>query len=216
MRGLERIAAVALAASMTCAPAGAATVSAAQALARYKAAWESVNTYRCTVIAHEALGTRAQDRVYDLWFAKPHEARMDITAGDGRGSAAVWEGGETVRVHQGGFFSFIKVRLNIHDPRATSIRGATVAETNFGWLYDHLTSLRTKSISAAWNGAAIAIAAVVADPSADGDVTKEVVTLGPSGLPVEYDQFEGAAQVKKVFFTDLQLNPVIPPSKFSL
>ena len=201
---------------MMCVPAAAAKVSATRALARYKAAWVCVNTYRCTITAHEQLGTKAQDRVYDLWFAKPPEARMDITAGDGHGGAAVWEGGDTLRGHQGGFFSFVKLHLNIHDPRATSIRGTTVAEANFGWLYHHLTSLRTKSIFAATDGAATTITVEVADPPANSDVAKEVVTLGANGLPVEYDQFEGSVQVKKVLYTNLQLNLAIPPSKFSL
>jgi hypothetical protein len=149
-------------------------------------------------------------------FRKPSDARMDITGGDGRGSAAVWHGGDTVRGHQGGFFSFVKLNLSIHDSRATSIRGTTIAEASFGALLDHVKGLAGATVDAKSDGDKTDISVAVADPSSDSNVTKELMVLGPSNLPVEYDQWEGDTLVKHITYTDVKLNADIPDSTFTL
>jgi len=62
-------------------------------LAKFAAAWAAITMYECDVTAHEVLGTRVQDRTYHVAFVKPHLTRLDISAGDGRGSEAKrsWE-----------------------------------------------------------------------------------------------------------------------------
>ena len=108
---------------------GAARASSAgdEALAAFTAAWTHVNTYTCMISAHEVKGRDVQDRVYRVAFKRPNNMRMDIVGGAGRGGAAVWTGGNTLFGHQGGFLSFVKLHLNIHDPKAVSLRGTTRA-----------------------------------------------------------------------------------------
>jgi outer membrane lipoprotein-sorting protein len=214
-------AAAAVAASATLASAASASATSAtsagdQALAQYAAAWAKVNTYTCTITAHEVQDTRAQDRVYAMYFRKPSDARMDITGGDGKGSAAVWHGGDTVRGHQGGFFSFVKLNLNIHDPKATSIRGTTIADADFGALLVHVKTLAGATIDAKPDGASTDVSVAVADPSSDQNVTKELMVLGPGGLPIEYDQWQADTQVKHITYTDVKLNVDIPDSEYTL
>ena len=188
----------------------------AAALARFAAAWEPVQTYTCTVTAHEVSGTRVQDRVYSMWFRKPYDTRMDVTAGDGRGGAAVWHGGDTLRGHQGGFIiSFVKLNLNIHDSRATTIRGTTIAQANFGAILDHVKGT-TGTLDTTTAGDKTTIDLAVADPSSDESVTKERLVLGASGLPTEYDQWEGGTLVRRVAYTDLVLDPALTDSDFTL
>lgn len=208
--------AVALAAIALSVSTASAATSGDAALAKYAAAWAKVTTYTCTIQAHEVSGSRVQDRTYAMKFRKPYDTRMDITAGDGHGGAAVWHGGDTVRGHQGGFISFIKLNLNIHDSRAVSIRGTTIAEAGFGALYDHIKGLKGATIDATSDGADTKIDIAVADPSADQSVTKELMVLGADDLPVEYDQWEGSTLVKHVTYGNVLLNPTLSDSDFNL
>ncbi len=193
-----------------------ATTSGDAALARFEAAWAKVNTYACTIVGHEVSGSHVQDRTYTIKFRKPYDTRMDITAGDGRGGAAVWHGGDTVRGHQGGFISFIRLNLSIHDPKATSLRGTTIAEANFGALLEHLKALKGSTIDATTEDGQTKINIAVADPANDQNVTRELMVLGANGLPVEFDQWEGDTQVKRVTYSDVALNVELSDSTFNL
>lgn len=206
---------LAVALALVAAPADASQPGSA-AMAKYKAAWDSVRTYTCRVTSHEELGARVQDFTYDFSFQKPAKARMDITAGDNKGRAVVYTGGDFLTGRQSGFISFIKLRLNVHDRRVTSMRGATIAQANFGSLYDHLAALKSASRTASRAGKDIVLTIVVASPATDGGITKEVVALGSAGLPVVYDEYQGTQRVKRVTFDDLKLNVPLPPSTFTL
>ena len=191
------------------------TSPAETALAKYTAAWDKLNAYTCDLTAHETLGSRVQDRTYAMTFRKPFDTKMDITGGDGKGGSAVWHGGDTLRGHQGGFVSFIKLNLNIHDGRATSIRGTTIAQANFGAILDHVKSLKG-TVAATASGGDTTIDFSVPDPSSDNSVTKERVVLGSNGLPSEYDQWEGDALVRHVVYTNLVIDPRLSDSAFNL
>jgi outer membrane lipoprotein-sorting protein len=197
-------------------PAHAAPAKAQEAMAQFAAAWAKVNTYTCTLTAREIDGSKVQDRVYQMFFQKPHDTRLNITGGDGKGSVAIWHGGDTVQGHQGGWLSMVKLNLNIHAHLATTIRGTTIADSNWGALYDHVTGLRSTSMTADISGDSTTVTIPVHDPSTDDSVTQEVVILGKDGLPTEYDQYVGGQQVKHVTYTDVKLNVDIPPSTWSL
>jgi len=198
------------------APASAAATKPSEAMAQYAAAWGKLTTYTCTITSSEISGSRVQDRVYAMFFQKPYDTRLNITGGDGKGSAAVWHGGDTVTGHQGGWLTPIKLNLNIHAHLATTIRGTTIADANFGAIYDHLASLKSATMTADTDGANTTVTVPVADASKDGGVTKEVVVLGKDSLPVEYDQYEGDQQVRHVAYSDVSLNVTIPPSTWSI
>ena len=196
-------------------PAGAATST--DALAKFSAAWAKVNAYTCTITAHEVSGTRVQDRVYTLKFRKPNATRMDITGGDGRGSAVVWDGGDTVYGHKGGILAMFKKHLPLHDPQATSIRGTTVAEANFGALLDFAKGLKGSTMtSKPGEDGQTDVDITVADPASAQGITRERFVLGSNDLPVEFDQWEGDTQVKRVLYADVVLNVDLPDSAFSL
>jgi hypothetical protein len=199
------------AAAATASPAAAAEA----AIAKFTAAWDKLNSYTCDLSAHEVLGSRVQDRTYAMTFRKPYDTKMDITGGDGKGGAAVWHGGDTLRGHQGGFVSFIKLNLNIHDGRATTIRGTTIAQANFGAILDHVKSLKG-TVDATTSGDSTTIDFSVPDPSSDSSVTKERVVLASNGLPAEYFQWEGDTVVRHVVYTDVVVDPLLSDSAFNL
>jgi outer membrane lipoprotein-sorting protein len=194
---------------------GAAT-PAQQALARFGAAWAGVRAYRCRITEHQVLGDETQDRVYQMAFQKPHDTRLRIVEGPGRGGVLVWRGGPQARGHRGGWLRFITRAVGIHDPRATSLRGTTVAQADFGSVLDHVGGLDTSSLAAETRHGNVVVDAVVADPALDGGVTREMLVLGSSGLPVEYRQLQGNQVVRDVSYGDVEVNARIPPSDFEL
>jgi outer membrane lipoprotein-sorting protein len=198
-------------------PPPAAGMTAEQWFAKFQTAWNGVNTYTAKIATHEALNGKAQDRVYTIDYQKPTSVRLDITGGDGKGSAAVWQGGDTVRGHQGGFFSMIKLNLNIHAHLATSLRGTTIAQSYFGAQLDHLKSVKWKSTDVTVNGDNATITAIPADPTQDDGIVKEVMTLGANGLPVELIQYDGPDSLAKdVKYSEVKLNVDLPPSTWQI
>jgi hypothetical protein len=192
----------------------AAATPAEQALARFATAWAGVHSYRCTITEHEVLGTRAQDRVYHMAFEKPHDTRLEIVKGPGQGGVLVWHGGPEARGHRGGWLRFINLTVALHDPRATSLRGTTIAQANFGYLLDRFRSLAPSSLTAKARDGRIELDAVVAKPAADQGITEEVLALGPSGLPVAYRQLKGDRVVRDVSYSGVEVNVPIPKSAF--
>jgi outer membrane lipoprotein-sorting protein len=212
-----RIAAAAAVAALVCIS-GAASASPAgdAALAAFSNAWDGVHSYTCTISAHEVQGSAVQDRVYNAVFERPNNVRMDIVGGAGKGGAAIWSGGDTVYGHQGGFLSFIRLHLNIHDSKAVSLRGTTIAQSSFGALLQRFKDMKTSSLDAKTSNGQTTLTAEVADPAKDNGVTSEVLTLGADHLPAGYDQYDGTKNVNHVRYSDYKGNVAIPASTWKL
>jgi outer membrane lipoprotein-sorting protein len=186
------------------------------ALAKFSTAWDGVRTYTCTITAHETRGTNVQDRVYHLAFARPNNMRMDIVGGAGRGGSAIWSGGDTVYGHQGGFLSFIRLHLNIHDPKAVSLRGTTVAQASFGALVARFKALKTSSLDATSAAGLTTLTATILNPATESGVTREVLVFGPDHLPAEYYEYQGNLVVDHVRYSDYKGNVTLPASTWKI
>ena len=203
--------------SAVSAPAGASAPTAAQWIARFQTAWDALKTYKATVKAHEELNGNAQDRTYILWFQKPTDVRLDVTAGDNKGSVAVYHGGDRVVGHRGGIFSLIKLNLDIHNKLAVSLRGTTIAQASFGAVLDHMKSTKWKSSEVLVQGDKWTITSTAADPSTNQNILKEVATLGANGLPIELVQYEASGVLAKhVVYPDVQVDVDIPASTWQI
>lgn len=188
-----------------------------QWLAKFQTAWDATNTYTATITAHEVLNGKTQDRVYAIWFQKPTNVRVDVTDGDGKGSVAVWQGGDRVRGHQGGWLSMIKLNLDIHARLATTMRGTTIVQSYFGYFLDHVKTLKYKSTDVTVNGDTATLTAVPEDPAQDEGYVKEVLTLGGNGLPVELDMYDASNNVVKTnAYTNVKLNVDVPASTWQI
>lgn len=186
-------------------------------LNRFESAWNNLQSYTCTWTVHEVEGTNVQDRVYHVFFQKPLNTRAEVVDGDGKGSVAVWEGGDRVRGHQGGILSLIKLNLDIHNRLAVGLRGATIAQVNLGWLLQHLQSISTNNFTVTQQGGDSVLSAHVTDAPPDTDVVKEVYVFAPSGLPVEGFQYaDNDVLLKHVVYSDYQLNVMLPPSTWQI
>jgi hypothetical protein len=186
------------------------------ALAKWATAWAAVHTYSVTMTAHEVQGNDVQDRVYNLYYAAPNHVRMDIVDGADKGSQAVWTGGDTVDGHRGGFLRFIHLHLKLTNPLAVSMRGVTIAQATFGGVLEMIKGLKASSIDATTAGNTTSISVVVADPTTDDGITKDVVYLASNGLPTGYDQYEGDADVNHMVYTDTKVNVPLPDSTWNI
>src|SRR5947209_10292996 len=97
-------------------------------MAAFDETFAKVNDYTVTIHEFEAKGDRTQNRTYDFWFKRPNFIKTQITAGDGKGSGAVWNGGDKISGHQAGLLSFIHLKVGLQDGRATILRGYTIPE----------------------------------------------------------------------------------------
>jgi hypothetical protein len=162
-------------------------------------------------------GTDVQDRVYHVFFQKPLNTRAEVVGGDGKGSVAVWTGGDRVRGHQGGILSLIKLNLDIHNRLAVSMRGATIAQLNMGWLLSHLQSIGAQNFSLTQQGDNSILSARVQDAPPDTDVVKEVYIFDQNGLPVESLQYgENDLVLKHVVMSQYALNVALPPATWQI
>ena len=193
-----------------------ATPAGDDALAAFSTAWAGVHSYTCTITAHEVKGRDVQDRVYHVAFMRPNIMRMEIVGGAGRGGAAVWNGGDTLFGHQGGFLSFVRLHLNIHDPKAVSLRGTTVAQASFGALLDRVKSLKTSVLDAKAENGRTTLSVQIAGASPDKDVTSIVLIFAANHLPVEYDEYQGSTVVDHVVYSDYKGNVPLPDSTWKI
>jgi len=196
-------------------PSGVATPT--NVINRFATAWNNLKSYTCTWTVHEMQGSKTQYRVYHVFFQKPLNTRAEVVDGDGKGSVAVWDGGDRVRGHQGGFLSVIKLNLDIHNRLAVSLRGATIAQVNMGWLLQHLRAINSKDCKVSRQGVNSVLSASVHEPTPDTDVVREVYVFNPSGLPVEAFQYGVNDRVlKHVVYSGYRPNVILPPSTWQI
>jgi hypothetical protein len=182
----------------------------ARALDAFATTWATIDGYSATLTMHETSGSDVQDRTYALTFEKPSSVTMVITQGPGRGGKVTWSGGESVLGSPPGLFSGLKVRLALTDPKVTSLRGDTVDMASFAWILAHFketAGTKTEAPGEATDGATTAVSLAVANPSADGGITREVLVIADqTKLPVEVRRYIGASLVKDIHFTNVSVH----------
>jgi len=198
--------------------AGALPAAADTPVAAFTAAWAAVDNYTATITVHETDGKSVQDRVYHYAYKKPAFAKIDVVAGPGKGSGAVWTGGDRVRGHQGGLFSGIKMSVAITDGRATSLRGDTIDKASFQSVADEFKNGRVDPApaDATVDGATVDAVTVGLAPAAPGGVTREVVYLSrTTHLPVRRIGYAGDTLVKQEDFSEVKLDPGLAAADFN-
>ncbi len=190
------------------------------ALDEFDAAFAKINDYAFQLHSHETLGNGSQTRVYQYYFMKPHFAKTLIVSGDGQGSGGVWAGSDQVSGHQGGFLSAIHLKIDLHDHRATSLRGYTIPD---GLVQNIIDRYRTVPGELSQHpGPRIAgeetdeVLLKVADPAGNGGVAKMIVYLSKvTHWPLReifYDT--GNNDVLDQTFTDVKTNTGLTQNDF--
>lgn len=175
-----------------------------------------LHDYSDTVTAHEIAGSRVEDRTYHVVYARPGMARSEIVAGAGRGSVAVWQGGDTVRGHLGGFLSGIKLTVGIDDRRAVDLRGETITSGYFPLVARDFVRDGTLSEAPGPDGTTV-VTFVPRDPAAERGLTREEIVLSDAThLPQEHLGYVNGALVERQRFSNFVLDPPLEPQTFEL
>ena len=198
---------------------GASAAKEAPAIAAFDRSFAAVNDYTCILHSYEASGAEKQDRVYQYSFMKPHYLKTLILDGNGKGSGAVWVGGDQVSAHPGGILSGIHVKINVDDPRAISLHGVTIPNGLLpGIIDDYRTIPGTLTQT---DGGEIGgvdtdrLDLKVADPSSNHDITEQIVYLSKSThWPIRQIMYSGSQIVLDESVGDLRTNVGLTRSDF--
>jgi outer membrane lipoprotein-sorting protein len=198
---------------------GAQAANTAPAIDAFRAAFASVNDYTYKMHSHEISGTHVQDRIYDYSYMKPHFAKTYIEAGDGQGSGGVWAGGDQVSGHQGGILSFVHLKISIHDPRATSIRGYTIPDGLLQNMVETYADVPGR-LSQTNGGTVMGVPTDrleldVADPASNGGISKQVIYFDQNThFPIRQFLYQGDTIVLDQTIYDLKLNAGLTQADF--
>lgn len=200
-------------------PNAAASANSAPAMAAFDRAFASTSDYTCVLHVHEAKGSATQDRVYQYSFMKPHYAKTLILEGDGKGSGGVWTGTNEISGHQGGILSGIHRKVDVHDPRAVSLRGVTIPEGLLQRIVEMYESTPGKLTQA--DGGKIGgvptdrLELIVATPANNGDVSKQILYLSKeTHWPIRQIMYSGSQIVLDETVSDLKTNTGLTPADF--
>lgn len=200
-------------------PAAALSANTAPAITAFDHAFASISDYTCILHVHEAKGSATQDRVYQYAFMKPHYVKTLILDGDGKGSGGVWTGGDQVSGHQGGFLSGFHRKVDLHDPRAVSLRGVTIPEgllQHIVDLYETTPGKLTQTDGGKVGGvAADRLELIVANPASSGDVSKQILYLSKeTRWPIRQILYSGSQIVLDETVENLKTNTGLTQADF--
>jgi outer membrane lipoprotein-sorting protein len=189
------------------------------AITAFDKAFAGINDYTCILHVHETKGTQTQDRVYEYSFMKPHDVKTLILDGEGKGSGGVWVGGDQVSGHLGGILSGIHRKIDLHDPRAVSLRGVTIPEgllpgiiDDYGTIAGTLTQMDGGKIGGVETDR---LELTVADPASNHDITEQVLYLSKeTHWPIRQIMYSGSQIVLDESVSDIKTNVGLMQSDF--
>ena len=189
------------------------------AIAAFDRTFAGVSDYTCILHVRETKGTQTQDRVYQYSFMKPHDVKTLILDGDGKGSGGIWVGGDQVSGHLGGILSGIHLKIDLHDPRAVSLRGVTIPEgllpgviDDYGTIPGTLTQVDGGRIGGVETDR---LELTVADPASNHDVTEQVLYLSKeTHWPIRQIMYSGSEIVLDESVSDIRTNVGLVQSDF--
>jgi len=198
------------------------TASAAKeipAIEAFDRMFAGVNDYACLLHSYEVNGTQTQDRVYQYSFMKPHYLKTLVVDGDGKGSGAVWIGGDQVSAHPGGIFHAIHVKISVHDPRAISLHGVTIPDGLLPGIIDDYRTIPGKLTQT--DGGRIGgvetdrLDLKVADPSSNHAISEQVLYLSKAThWPIRQIMYSGSQIVLDESVNELRMNVGLAQSDF--
>ena len=189
------------------------------AIEAFNAAFDRVNDFTYKLHSHETKGSDVQDRVYDYSFMKPHYAKTLIESGANAGSGGVWVGGDQVSGHQGGILSHFHLKVSVHDPRATSLRGYTIADglpQNIIANYASTKGELKQSPGGKVDGQETDLLDLkVADPASNGGISEQKIYLSQdTHWPLRQILYAGDQVVLDQSFTDFKTNTGLTQNDF--
>lgn len=197
----------------------ASAANSAPAIDAFGTAFAKLNSFTFRMHSHEIKGTDVQDRIYAYAFLKPHFAKTLIESGDSKGSGGVWAGGDQVSGHRGGILSGMHLKIDLHDWRATSLRGYTIPQglpQNIVAVYATIKGDLKQSVGGKIDGTQTDLLDLkVADPAANGGIEQQKLYLSQdTHFPLREILYAGNQVVLDQSFTDYNLNPNLTQNDF--
>jgi len=195
-----------------CAAAWCVSASAASeepAILAFDRSFAGINDYTCVLQSHEVSGSKVQDRVYQYSFMKPHYFKTLILSGEGKGSGAVWTGGDQVSGHLGGMLSGIHVKIGVNDPRTVSLHGVSIPEGLLPGIIDEYGTIRgrlSESDGGTIKGVpTVRLDLVVTDPSSNHGITEQIAYFSKAThWPIRQIMYSGSQIVLDQSVSDLK------------
>jgi outer membrane lipoprotein-sorting protein len=189
------------------------------AIVAFDHTFAGVNDYTCILHSYEANGMKTQDRTYQYWFMKPHYLKTLIIDGSGKGSGAVWVGGDQVSAHPGGLLSGFHIKIDIDDPRTISLHGVTIPNGLLPGIIDDYRTIPgtlTETDGGRIDGVDTdRLDLKVADPSSNHGITEQIVYLSKlTHWPVRQLMYSGPQLVVDESVDDLKMNVGLTRSTF--
>jgi outer membrane lipoprotein-sorting protein len=219
-RSFSHCSAFAASVTLALAPcAGLRAANSAPAIAAFDQTFAGVNDYTADLHVHEAKGTQTQDRVYQYAFMKPHYVKTLILDGDGKGSGGVWIGGDQVSGHQGGILSGFHLKVDLHDPRAVSLRGVTIPQGLIQRIVDDYATIPgtlTQVSGGKVNGVDTdRLDLKVTDPASNNGISEQILYVSKAThWPVRQIMYDGSQIVLDENVTDLKTNVGLTQADF--
>ncbi|HEY4000978.1 MAG TPA: hypothetical protein VGO93_19070 [Candidatus Xenobia bacterium] len=202
----------------------------AAAVARWDASWAALKD--CYNGCHSVIkkGGKVEDRTYRVWFKKPMNLRSEVVKGNrsgDNGSVAVWTGGDRVTGHQGGILAGISLSLTLDNPKATSIRGGTIRDLQFGRMLEviHMwlnAKAKTTLTSGTVGGHAATIITFTSDNkdfiAGNNNIAKDQFAYDNQvNLPLQWQSWEpdGTQAVDSSYY-DIKVDIGVPDSAFQV
>ncbi len=199
--------------------AGLRAANSAPAIAAFDQTFAGINDYTVDLHVHEAKGTQTQDRVYQYAFMKPHYVKTLILDGDGKGSGGVWIGGDQVSGHQGGILAGFHLKVDLHDPRAVSLRGVTIPQGMLQRIVDDYATIPgklTQTSGGKVNGVDTdRLDLKATDPASNNGISEQILYLSKAThWPIRQIMYDGPQIVLDENVTDLKTNVGLTQADF--
>lgn len=194
-------------------------VTAADALTQALEAFSKVNDYTADIVVHEVKGSDVHDNTYHYSYLKPNYVKLDVLSGPGRGSGAVWTGGDQVSGHMGGILSGLHKKVGLHDAQAESLRGDSIDTGTISAMLEQfkdpkgaVTETDDKTVDGVLTDE---LSLKTADPASMGGITRIDLYLSHTAhMPVRRERYIGDQLVKSEQVTNQKINIGLKPSDF--
>jgi outer membrane lipoprotein-sorting protein len=194
--------------------------SAQEVVSNLDKTFQGIDDYACLADAHYRKGYLREDKIYKIYFKKPHMVRIEVREGSGSGSVAVLTKEKKVKGHRGGWLSWLILHPDIDSPLVKTIRGHRLDQSHFGNMIEKLKlAVENESVSArlgSLDGSEYYVLEVNREVPSDG-VTRGIVYIHPKRwLIKKILEYEGDVEVVNVTYSEISTNVGLSDSIFDL
>ncbi|MGA8098615.1 MAG: hypothetical protein WB810_08140, partial [Candidatus Cybelea sp.] len=135
------------------------------------------------------------------------------------GSGGVWIGGDQVSGHQGGILAGFHLKVDLHDPRAVSLRGVTIPQGMLQRIVDDYATIPgklTQTSGGKVNGVDTdRLDLKATDPASNNGISEQILYLSKAThWPIRQIMYDGPQIVLDENVTDLKTNVGLTQADF--